>query len=218
MLENKFTIGAEDYEFDATTGICKQLNPLPFKYSIEYIQKRYSTYGELGPRMAYFRLGFLLGSLPEIPNKILDVGYGNGDFLKSCSDIIPNVFGNDIPPSYPISPIPTVDNIFEDTYDVVCFFDSLEHFTDPYIIRKLKTKYIFITLPHFHPELGHEWFVNWRHRKPNEHLWYFSEKGLVNFFESIGFGLVKLSAFEDTIRKNTEQSSPNILAGLFKLG
>lgn len=218
MLKDKFKVGNEDYEFDAISGICKQLNPIPVKYDYEYVQTRYNSYGELGPRIAYLRLGFLLGALPEIPNSILDVGYGNGDFLKACSNIIQNVSGSDIPPSYPIAPIPTVDNIFEGTYDVVCFFDSLEHFIDPYLIKDLKTKYVFITLPQFHPDLGYEWFVNWRHRRPNEHLWYFSDKGLINFFQSIGYSLVKLSAFEDTIRKNTEQNLPNILGGLFKFG
>jgi SAM-dependent methyltransferase len=215
MLKEKFSLNGYEYTFDRETGICRQLNPKTVNYDKDYIAT-YNSYAEWGARMAYLRLGFLLGTLPEIPNSVLDVGYGNGDFLKACANIIPNVFGYDISPAYPIEPIPVVDNLYFGQYDVVCFLDSLEHFIDPYIIKDVNAKYIFITVPHFHPKLGYQWFAKWRHTKPNEHLWYFSEQGLVNFFNSIGYNLIKLSPFEDTIRKNNEQVEPNILSGLFK--
>ena len=51
-------------------------------YDKEYVDIRYNSYGEKGLQMSYLRLGFILGALKHTPSSILDVGYGNGDFLK----------------------------------------------------------------------------------------------------------------------------------------
>jgi hypothetical protein len=40
-------------------------------------------------------LGYIIGSIGHIPESILDIGYGNGGFLKVCS-LIPNRGGVDI--------------------------------------------------------------------------------------------------------------------------
>ena len=66
------------------------------KYDVKYIDDRYNQYGEKGAQMAGLRLGHLLSVLDEKPNSILDVGYGNGDFLKLCKQGINNCYGNDI--------------------------------------------------------------------------------------------------------------------------
>ena len=75
------------------------------EYNKDYINSRYNSYGEKGLQMAYLRLGHLLGVLGKIPKSILDIGYGNGDFLKVSQKIIPNCYGNDI------SNYPTPDNV-----------------------------------------------------------------------------------------------------------
>ena len=79
-------------------GVIKQkkiINSIQ-KYDTEYITSRYNSYGEKGLQMSYLRLGVLLGVIPNKINSILDVGYGNSDFLSICTDTISNCFGHDI--------------------------------------------------------------------------------------------------------------------------
>lgn len=200
-------------------GILKQekINK-EFIYNDEYIDKNYKK----APlkEMAYLRLGNLIGTIGKIPKNILDVGYGSGEFLKAAKNIIPKVYGYDIPPAYNIDDqdIKIVDNIFSQRYEVVCFFDSLEHFENIYIIENLNTEYIYISVPWCHyqnTEIDEEWFQNWKHRKPNEHLWHFSLESLKKFMKNVGFEYINHSNVEDTIRKGNNNME-NILTALFK--
>ena len=101
-------------------------------------------------------------------------------------------------------------------YDVVTFFDSLEHCEDIEFIKDLNTKYILISVPWCHwKEEGDEWFMNWKHRKPNEHLYHFDESSLLKFMKRMGYLSVDLGNYEDVIRKPVDHRK-NILTGLFK--
>lgn len=197
-------------------GVIKQIEITKKKeYNVEYVDTRYNTYGDLGYKMAFLRLGFMIGALNgTVPNKVLDVGYGNGDFLKACTNVVPHSYGSDLS-GYPVPEgVTYVESIYEDEYDVVCFFDVLEHFDDIYDIKKLKTNFILISVPQCH-YISDEWFANWKHRRPDEHLWHFDEMALIAFFDEIGYELVSSSNVEDTIRKPTSDL-PNILTCLFR--
>ena len=196
-------------------GIIKQNNVNKITYDYDYSNK-YTDYGEKCNYLSFLRLGVLLGTLNKIPENILDVGFGNGSFLKAAQTIIKTTYG------YDISNYPAPENIirayslFDKHYDVICFFDSLEHFDDINFIDKLDCNYIFISLPwcHFFSE---EWFLNWYHRRPNEHLWHFNDKALIKFFKDNGYENIYLGNFEDSIRKNSQAINyQNILSGIFK--
>jgi hypothetical protein len=196
-------------------GIIKQKNVDKIEYNYDYSNK-YNNYGEKANYLSYLRLGVLLGSINKIPNSILDVGYGNGAFLNAAKNIITNCSGSDIS-GFPLPDDISIENsIFEKHFDVICFFDSLEHFDDINIIDKLKCDYVFISVPWCH-YLSDELFMNWYHRRPNEHLWHFNDESLVNFFKENGFECIYKSNFEDTIRKNSACNGyPNILSAVFK--
>ena len=215
VSKQEFSIGAEVYRFDVN-GVLFQLNPNPVTYDDRYVEARYNSYGELGPRMAHLRLGYLLGVLGRVPSSLLDVGYGNGDFLRAANSIISDVVGNDAEPMYPITPIKTTDNIYEHYHEVVSFFDVLEHFTDPYDIKNLKCRYIIISVPNLSLEFSESEFANWKHRRPNEHIVHFSIVSLQKFFLDIGFTCISSSNIEDSIRKNTALEIPNITTCVFK--
>jgi len=203
----------ENYEV-FPCGVIKQITKKSFNYGYEYSNK-YNQLGELGIQMSYLRLGYIIGSIGHIPNNILDVGYGNGDFLKISSNVISNCYGSDVTRDYPIPDNCTfVNDIYETDYEVVCFFDVLEHFENIYDIKKLKAKYIIDSLPNCH-NFSDDWFYNWKHRKPNEHLWHFNEKSLILFMKEIGYDLINTCSIEDVIRKHGHDYS-NILTGIFK--
>lgn len=196
-------------------GIIKQLNVENIEYNFEYSNK-YNNYGEKANYISYLRLGVLLGNLDKTPNSILDVGYGNCSFLNAAKNIIPNCYGYDIS-DYPVdSNITRVDTMFGTHYDVISFFDSLEHFTEIDFIQKLDCDYITISLPWCH-YFTDDWFMNWYHRRPNEHLWHFNDTSLVNFFAENNFKNIYLGDYEDAIRKNGDTGKyPNILSAIFK--
>ena len=184
------------------------------KYDLDYVNTRYNSYGEQCDMISFLRYGYLIGVINKIPESILDIGYGNGSFLKICKKTIKNCYGNDVS-GYPIPQnVFFIDDITQDHYDVISFFDVLEHFEDINIIKKLKCNYIYISVPecHFHSK---EWFFNWKHRRPDEHLWHFNLKSITEFFKSNGFDLISSSNIEDIIRKPTDENT-NILSCVFK--
>lgn len=197
------------------TGVIHQLNYEKIEYNYDY-SNNYNSHGERGVQFAYLRLGVLLGILGKTPDSLLDVGYGNGDFLKVASQTIPHCYGADLS-DYPVPPLcKKVDLDEKRYYDVICFFDSLEHFDDIDIIGRLDCAHVFISLPWCH-HFTDTWFEKWCHRKPNEHLWHFNQSALISHFESHGYECVYSSNYEDIIRRNAESANyPNILSCLFK--
>ena len=195
-------------------GVIKQDVVNIIEYTKEYIVDSYNSYGELGCRMGNLRLGYLIGSLGKVPNSILDVGYGNGDFLKVCSSIIPKCYGNDISGYETPAGVEFVENITKDFYDVITFFDVLEHFEDISFVKDLKCDYVFISVPWCHYN-SDEWFESWKHRRPNEHLYHFDKESLECFMKEQGFEVVNTSNLEDSIRKPVDENK-NILSAIFK--
>lgn len=197
-------------------GLIKQINIKNTlqTYDKKYVDERYNQYGIKGYQMSGIRLGYLISSINKIPESILDVGYGNGDFLSLCSESNIKCYGNDIS-GYQLPPnVDFVDNIFNNYYEVISFFDVLEHFEEIDFIKNLNCKYIFISVPWCH-NFNDEWFKNWKHRREDEHLWHFNEKSTVNFFEEMGYKLLSKSNVEDTIRKSTDDNE-NILTCIFE--
>ena len=204
-------------------GLIKQKSFLFEKkeYTEKYV-KTYNSLGELSVRMSFLRLGFLFGAIQEKITKLLDVGYGNGDFLNCAKDFVAHPCGNEINGYHIPDGCEFVSDIFCspnglfsmcEKFDVVCFFDVLEHFDDIYEIENIKTKYMFISVPECH-YYSDEWFKDWKHRKPDEHLWHFNKESLRCFMKEIGYELVVYSDIEDTIRKSESKES-NILTGIF---
>ena len=204
----------ENYEI-LENGLIKQksiLNKIK-TYDYDYVNSSYNQYGEKGSQMAGLRLGYLVSKLGYWPKSILDVGYGNGDFLNICKNKIDS-YGNDIS-GYPVPQgVTFVENIFDRHYDVICFFDVLEHFEKIDFVQNLKCDYIFLSLPWCH-NFSDEWFSNWKHRRPEEHLWHFDEKSIKNFFNEMGYEMIDYSNIEDLIRVSNEDY-PNILTCILK--
>jgi len=198
-----------------SNGVIKQNIITPIKYDYNY-SNVYNSYGEKGKYLSYLRYGVLIGVLQFIPETIVDVGYGNGDFLSVCTKSIRNVYGCDLS-DFPVPEKCTKISIEQiHNVDVVCFFDSLEHFMDISFIKELYTKYVFISVPWCH-YLSDEWFTSWYHRRENEHIYHFNDKSLQTFFDESGYDCIYTSSFEDIIRFNSLiHPLPNILSCIFK--
>lgn len=194
-------------------GIIFQVNKKPFDYTGSY-NNYYKNIESYSWHTSYLRLGYIVGSIGKIPNSILDVGYGTGAFLKVCESEILERYGHDISGWDVPEGCQFVENIFENEYDVITFFDSLEHMKNIEIIKKLKCNYICISVPWCH-YFDDNWFNTWKHRKPDEHLWHFDDVSLKKFMNRMGYETINICNLEDVTRKNN-QSYQNILTGIFK--
>ena len=200
----------DNYEKDSN-GVIKQINCSPFTYDYSYANN-YNTL-PTNDIMSHLRLGYIVGSIGKMPESILDVGYGNGAFLNLAKEST-TCYGHDIS-EYPIPEgVSFVNNILENYYEVISFFDVIEHFSNPYFLKDLNCKYIVCSLPHCH-YFSDEWFESWKHRKPNEHLWHFNEQSLQNFMTRMGYRTLNICNLEDVTRENN-QPYQNILSGIFR--
>jgi len=196
-------------------GVIKQIKIKPFNYDIEYSDSRYSIFNDRG-NILNLRLGYIIGTIGKVPKSLMDVGYGNGDFLDSCIEFIPKLYGNDIQPAYKLNTeIEFVEDITSTYVEIITFFDSLEHFTDIEWVKNLKCDYVVISLPWCTNGSDDEWFENWKHRKPDEHLYHFNEVNLERFMNRQGFEMINHCNIEDKVRID-KTLSPNILTATFK--
>jgi hypothetical protein len=180
----------------------------PMKYDENYIQ----YYTRMDNSMSKLRYNLILNHI-GIFKSVLDVGYGDGNFLQYCFNRDKICYGHDIS-NYPLpGGIDFVKNVGDVEVDVITFFDSLEHRTEKNLIPFLKTiqaKYIVVSLPWMHQSLGAEWFKTWKHRKENEHIHHFDYVGLINILKEADFDLIYIGNEEDVIRKPVTYL-PNIL-------
>jgi SAM-dependent methyltransferase len=108
-------------------------------------------------------------------SRILDIGYGNGAFLKQARRAGMEIFGIDL---HGVDfGIPNVNYDSPIGYDITCFFDSIEHLVEFDDIFRLNTKHVVVSIPDTSEYLLTQ-PRRWRHYKPGEHLHYFSRRSL----------------------------------------
>ena len=179
-------------------------------YDKSYSVERYDKYPHTD-KMSELRY-YLVSALFNFES-VLDFGYGNGSFLKHCHKMQKKCFGYDISDYSLQAEIKKVESPFTNNYDLITFFDSIEHLEQESIVdflKELKCQSIFISLPWYH-NFGEEWFNGWKHRRENEHFHHFTAGGLCSTLEMAGFTPVYIGNPEDQIRKS-DQSYPNILS------
>jgi hypothetical protein len=207
-------INNHEYQLNENGVLC-QVNPnVPENlYDFNYVMDRYGNISDKRLAMSHLRYGFMVGAIGK-PTKLLEIGYGAGDFLKVCEREEIECLGNDI------TGIPTPQNVAftNDIYehvDVVCMFDVLEHFEDINFIKDLNTKFVYVSVPNCHlPEDEIYLELVYPHLRPNEHLFHFNMFSLKKHFHSNGYSLLQMGFPEDTIRKRQGYFN-NILSAIF---
>lgn len=191
----------------------------PMVYDESYLPPRY---GNVPMDLAFLRISHLMTVVNAKginPKNILDVGCGLGHFLKAASRVIPDVYSYDvIDHDFEwATRVSDLDSLFGRSWDVVCFYDSLEHMTDPEgFIEKLDAKIVCISVPWCHYEtLGEEWFMAWKHRRLNEHFYHYSADSLRSTMRKYGYAPVSEQNIEDIVRTPVDVNF-NILTSIFE--
>lgn len=189
---------------------CAHIFQYPPEVRVTYAAEYLSTYDRYPvAAMSRARLVYVRTFVRE--GKLLDVGYGQGHFAKLAQGAGFDVYGNDVHGvDYGVR---EVNLNHGSRWDVVTFFDSLEHFPDLAPVRDLagRSKYVVVSLPS-----RPVWFperLEWKHYKPGEHLHYFCEDSLDRLF-----GVKRRLAFtdvEDVIRGKGPEGVRNILTAVY---
>lgn len=176
---------------------------------------RYEKYPETW--LSHVRADLVESVFGRLRFNVLDVGFGTGAFLREMHARDPYliVCGYDVSP-YPAPKCVTVTpNWIDREWDVVTFFDSLEHFADLDWLSRLRAARVIVSVPWYHPQKGEEWFAKWKHRRPGEHLWHFTPETLSRTMARAGLWPVYLGRPEDVVRKG-DDDLPNILTMGFR--
>ena len=207
------------------SGVIRQKSVKPYIYNPTYVDTRYNQYAVLCDMMSHLRYGFITGSIGKIPESVLDVGYGNGSFLKITSAAGVDSFGTDVS-NYPLEHGTFVDfiDVKNKCIDVITFFDSLEHFENLDFVGDLNCNYICVSVPNcnynlIETKLGESsadsYFEAWKHRREDEHIWHFDKDGLEKTMYNYGYDTIASAYIEDIIRKSVDEYH-NILTMVFK--
>lgn len=196
-------------------GVLHQIERTKFVYNKDYVTKGYLHLRPQIEQITHLRLGYMIGSMGQIPKRVLDVGFGTGDFLKACNWLGIVTTGCDLYQDFLPEGSNFVEHPTQGTYDVITFFDSLEHFEQLDFVKNLSTEWVVVSLPWCHHPDDTDWFSNWKHRKPDEHLHHFNHHSLTSWMHSQGFACVNFCNMEDVVRTSTSSLS-NILSATFR--
>lgn len=130
---------------------------------------------------------------PDAP--VLDVGIGSGCFIKRRAS---KTFGYDINPvavewlkERGIWKDPMLEPV-----ENMTLWDTLEHLPDPARMISRVRSWVFLSIPIF---LNAEHVLRSKHFRKNEHYWYFTESGLIQWFKANGFTLIEKNRQEENL-------------------
>lgn len=120
---------------------------------------------------------------------LIDIGIGSGAFIKE----LPNAYGFDINPSA-VEWLKSVDKYKEpNTVDCLTFWDSIEHIHNPTALLESAKRFVFISTP-IYKDKDH--ILRSKHFRPDEHCWYFTHQGIINYLGNFGFNCIEYSNIE----------------------
>ena len=158
-------------------------------YDTAYFEHMLEMYAGSGRKVNEIRWQFLKQLEPKL---VLDYGCGCNMFDLYRPEEV-TVDSYDIG-TIGVSAYPQT-GIRHERYDVVCFWDVLEHVDwerepDEEILKWMqRADFVAISLP-----ILPSYFENmemWKHYKPGEHLTYFTSESLTEFMEEKGFELIE---------------------------
>jgi hypothetical protein len=168
------------------------VRPEDAPYDAAYMAK-YAGYAqtEIGRRLNDARLELVA---KHWQGPLVDIGIGCGQFVQSRS----------LTKGYDVNPAGVEwlhsRGLYLDPYetpvDAACFWDSLEHISNPAPLLANAKRWAFVAIPVFR-DLAH--LMRSRHFRVDEHFLYFTKRGFVAFMYAHGFDCVDITDDETRI-------------------
>jgi len=145
---------------------------------------------ETGAALTRARCALVSRHLMGRPGTVVDIGIGGGRFVEASG-----ARGFDINPAA-IDWLQTNDRWFDPysaPFHAATFWDSLEHIHDPAPLLANVRGVAFVSLPIFS---GPEHIVRSKHFRKDEHCWYFTRAGFIDFMDRHGFRMLEVNVME----------------------
>lgn len=132
---------------------------------------------------------------------LVDVGIGSGAFIErrnAATGKLANTFGFDVNPvarDWLVSRGLWIDP-YRGRVPAVAMWDVLEHLPDFGALLGRVTEWVFVSIPIF---ADGQHVLRSKHFRKDEHIWYFTNEGLVRTFDGCGFDLVAMNTIETDI-------------------
>lgn len=122
---------------------------------------------------------------------LLDVGIGSGHFVEHR----PNTSGYDVNPAGVrwLEDRGLFVDLWDVTIDAASFWDSLEHIPEPGFSLEHVRRWVFLSVPIFE-DVAH--VLRSKHYRKDEHLYYWTDAGLVAWMDQQGFVLRERNTME----------------------
>jgi hypothetical protein len=116
----------------------------------------------------------------------------------------PNAFNNAGPKEfekygYDVNPNVKFPDLPYQPWDIVTFWDSLEHIPDFYdVIRLFKAKWLFISTPNLESVITP--VTEWKHYRPEQHIFYFDKYSLRIILKALDYEIIEINHEEGALR------------------
>lgn len=128
---------------------------------------------------------------------VLDVGIGSGQFVETR----PEAKGFDVNPAGIkwLKERGLWADLYEKRHAALTFWDSLEHIDRPDIAVAQAKQWVFVSVPIF---CSAEHILRSRHFRRDEHIWYWTHDGLIDWFRKQGFHLAEHNMIESDLGRD----------------
>lgn len=133
---------------------------------------------------------------------LIDIGIGSGAFIEAR---VRASHGQTL--GYDVCPEAVAwlreRNLFADPYlrrvQTLSLWDVLEHIPDFQSLLAHVTKWVFVSIPIFR-DCDH--VLKSKHYRKDEHVWYFTSRGLIETMKSLGFDCIEQNDMESKIGRD----------------
>lgn len=166
-------------------------------YDDNYLEKcREREITEVGKKLIQLRISTITSHLRLASEVSVDIGVGAMGLLRAMAEHRLPIRGYDVNRKAveALKEAGLFVDVMVEPVDNVCCWDSLEHMLSPEAMLRNVRKKVLMSIPIFD---NAEHVVRSKHYKPGEHIWYFTEAGLIRWMQEQGFGLIERNRDEE---------------------
>lgn len=195
--EDYYPFCIDGFNYDDLIDTVKKIYDEKNIYNLDY-HNRYKdrAESEIGRRLYSWRWD-LVEKYCHGKMSLLDYGCATGAFHKSTRNGF-DAYGFDVNPYSEFNKLP------DKKIDILTMWDVIEHLKDPTKeLKALDAEWLFISTPNVDAVQGR--LEDWKHYRPDEHLWHFNLASLTEILEGLGYEVLESNYGEGEIR---EPSAP----------